>query len=254
MQSKMYPYIKRKIIKRQGTSSDEVEDSIAVEKRLRVSINGKDFITLYCTPLMIKELLTGLFLTERIFTEIPEEMSIVYGEEIVVDIPFAGDFSTEEITTSRRIAGVTFEKKKKIEKIKDDISFKAKALWRIFEEFQQRSELFRLTGCFHIAALSDGEKILAFAEDIGRHNAVDKVIGYSLLGDISFKRKIILASCRLSSEIVSKCSRWGIPIVASRAAPTDLAIEIAETSGMTLVGFVRGERMNIYTNPQRIYL
>jgi FdhD protein len=248
----MNPYVKREVIKRQGTSSDEVEDSIAVEKRLRVSINGKDFITLYCTPLMIKELLTGLFLTEGIFTEIPEEMSIVYGEEIVVDIPVAGDLSTEEITTSRRIAGVTFEKKRKFKKIKDDISLKAKALWRVFEEFQQRSELFRLTGCFHIAALSDGEKILAFAEDIGRHNAVDKVIGYSLLGDISFKRKIMLASCRLSSEIVSKCSRWGIPIVASRAAPTDLAIEIAETSGMTLVGFVRGERMNIYTNPQRI--
>jgi FdhD protein len=64
----------------------------------------------------------------------------------------------------------------------------------------------------------------------------------------------MLVSCRLSSEIISKCSRWGIPIVASRAAPTNLAIEIAETSGITLIGFVRGERMNIYTNPQRIYL
>jgi FdhD protein len=254
MQPKMNSYIKRKIIKKSGKSLEEIEDSIAVEKRLRVSINGKDFITLYCTPLMVKELLTGLFLTEGIFTEIPEEMIIVYGEEIVVDIPIAGDFSTEEFTTSRRIAGITFEKKRKFEKIKDDFSFKAKALWRVYKEFQQRSELFRLTGCFHIAALSDGEKILAFAEDIGRHNAVDKVIGYSLFGDISFKRKIMLTSCRLSSKIVSKCSRWGIPIVASRAAPTDLAIEIADTSGMTLVGFVREERMNIYTNPQRIIL
>jgi FdhD protein len=62
----------------------------------------------------------------------------------------------------------------------------------------------------------------------------------------------MIVSCRLSSEIVSKCSRWGISVLASRAAPTDLAIEIAETTGMTLVGFVRGDRMNIYTNPQRI--
>jgi FdhD protein len=252
MQPKMYPYIKRKVIKRQSTSSEEIEDSIAVEKILKVTINGKDFITLYCTPLMVKELITGLFLTEGIFTEIPPEMSIVYGKEIMVDITAAGDFSTEDITTSRRVAGITFEKKRNLEKVKDDFSLGAKALWNVFKEFQEKSELFRLTGCFHIAALSDGETILAFAEDIGRHNAVDKVTGYSILNDISFKKKLMLVSCRLSSEIVSKCSRWGIPIVASRAAPTNLAIEIAETSGITLIGFVRGERMNIYTNPQRI--
>jgi FdhD protein len=252
MQPKMYPYIKRKVIKRQNTSSEEIEDSIAVEKRLKVTINGKDFITLYCTPLMVKELITGLFLTEGIFTEIPLEMSIVYGKEIMVDITAAGDFSTEDITTSRRVAGITFEKKRNLEKVKDDFSLGAKALWNVFKEFQGKSDLFRLTGCFHIAALSDGETILVFAEDIGRHNAVDKVIGYSILNEISFKNKLMLVSCRLSSEIISKCSRWGIPIVASRAAATNLAIEIAETSGITLIGFVRGENMNIYTNPQRI--
>jgi len=252
MQPKMYPYIKRKVIKRQGASSEEIEDSIAVEKRLKVAINGKDFITLYCTPLMVKELITGLFLTEGIFTEIPLEMSIVYGKEIMVDITAAGDFSTEDITTSRRVAGITFEKKRNLEKVKDDFSLGAKALWNVFEEFQGKSDLFSLTGCFHIAALSDGETILVFAEDIGRHNAVDKVIGYSILNEISFKNKLMLVSCRLSSEIISKCSRWGIPIVASRAAATNLAIEIAETSGITLIGFVRGENMNIYTNPLRI--
>lgn len=249
----MNPYIKRKIIKRQGTNFEEIEDYIAVEKRLKVSVNGKDFITLYCTPLMVKELVIGLFLTEGIITEIrPEEMNIVYGEEIMVDISVAGDLSTEGVKTSRRIGGVTFDKKINFEKVKDDFFLEAEALKDIFDEFQQRSGLFRLTGCFHGAALSDGERILVFAEDIGRHNAVDKVIGHSILEDIPFSRKLMLVSCRLSSEIVSKCSRWGIPIVASRAAPTDLAIGIAETSGITIVGFVRGERMNVYTNPQRI--
>ena len=255
MHSKMNPYIERKIIKRQGTSFEEREDSIAVEKRLKVSVNGKDFITLYCTPFMIKELVVGLFLTEGIITEIrPEDLKIEYGEEIQVDIAVAGDVSTEGGITSRCIGGVTFNKKRIFEIVKDDFFLEAEALKSIFDEFQQRSELFRLTGCFHGAALSDGWKILVFAEDIGRHNAVDKVIGYSILENIPFKNTFMLVSCRLSSEIVSKCSRWGIPIVASRAAPTDLAIGIAETSGMTLVGFVRGNRMNIYTNPQRILL
>lgn len=248
----MNPYIQKKIIKKQGTSFEEREDSIAVEKRLKVSVNGKDIITLYCTPLMIKELIVGLFLTEGIITEIhPEGMKIEYGEEIRVDISVA-DASTEGVITSRCIGGVTLGKKRNFEEVKDDFSLEAGTLKSIFDEFQQRSDLFRLTGCFHGAALSDGERILVFAEDIGRHNAVDKVIGYSILENISFKNKVMLVSCRLSSEIVSKCSRWGIPIVASRAAPTDLAIRIAEISGMTIVGFVRGERMNIYTNPQRI--
>jgi len=249
----MNPYIQRKIIKRQGTSSEEREDPVAVEKRLKVSVNGKDFITLYCTPLMIKELVVGLFLTEGIITEIrPEDMKIEYGEEIRIDIRVTGDASTEGMITSRCIGGITLGEKRNFEKVEDDFFLETGTLKGIFDEFQQRSELFRLTGCFHGAALSDGKKILVFAEDIGRHNTVDKVIGYSILENIPFKRKIMLVSCRLSSEIVSKCSRWGIPIVASRAAPTDLAIRIAEISGITLVGFVRGDCMNIYANPQRI--
>ncbi len=248
----MYPYIKKNIIKKHGTYSEEIEDFIAVEKRLRVTINGKDFITLFCTPIMIKELITGLFLTEDIFSEMPSEISIVYGNELLVDIISEEAILTDDITTTRRVAGITFEKKRKIEKIENDFSLDSKSLLNIFNDFQQKSELFNLTGCFHVAALSDGEKILAFAEDIGRHNAVDKVIGYSILNNISFKDKLILVSCRISSEIISKCSRWGIPIIASRAAPTTLAIEIAEISDITLIGFVRGERMNIYTNPQRI--
>jgi FdhD protein len=93
---------------------------------------------------------------------------------------------------------------------------------------------------------------LCLAEDIGRHNAVDKVIGYCLLEGISFSDKIMLASGRLSSEIVSKCAKWSIPIVASRTAPTSLALEIAEKSGLTVVGFIRTDRLNVYTNPQRI--
>jgi FdhD protein len=249
----MDPFRKKRIIQRQTESSKEKEDYVAVEKRMKVSLNGKDFITLYCTPLMIKELVVGLFLTEGIITEIhAENMKIEYGKEIQIDIPVVDVASAEEIITSRHVAGITLGKKRNFEKVKDDFVLEADAIKSIFEDFQQRSELFRLTGCFHGAALSDREKILIFAEDIGRHNAVDKVIGYSILNGISFESKAMIVSCRLSSEIVSKCSRWGIPVLASRAAPTDLAIEIAETTGMTLVGFVRGDRMNIYTNPQRI--
>jgi len=250
----MNPYIKRKIINIQGSISEEREDYIAVEKKLGVFVNKTEIISLYCTPRMIRELVIGLLFTEGILTNkiSPNKMRIKYGKEIKVDITVDKDIVTEGILTSRCLGGITFNEKRDFKKIKDDFSISSESIKTAFNEFHQKSELFRLTGCFHSAALSDGQTILAFAEDIGRHNAVDKVTGYSILKDISFAGKLMLVSCRLSSEIVSKGSRWAIPIIVSRAAPTHLAIEIAEKSGITLVGFVREDRLNVYTNMQRI--
>jgi FdhD protein len=250
----MNPYITKKVIKKRGISFGEEKDYIAVEKKLKVTINGKEIISIYCTPLMIEELIIGLFLTEGILSNkiSLKRIKIAYGEEIKVDIPVDRNKLTEGLVTSRCLCGATFNKKRNFKKVKDNFYITVEALETIFNEFQQKSELFRLTGCFHSAAISDGKRILAFAEDIGRHNAVDKVIGYSILHDIPFRAKLMFVSCRLSSEIVSKCLRWKIPIVASRSAPTDLAVEISETSGITLIGFVRGDRLNVYTNTQRI--
>ena len=250
----MDPYIKRNTLIRHGTSFEEIEDYIAIEKKLIVSVNGKKVISLYCTPSMIKELVTGFFLTEGIFTDkfLMDTMKIVYGEEVMIDILVDKDIFKEGMVLSRCLGGVTLNKEMNFKKVIDDFSITAESLKTIFKKFHQESELFKLTGCFHSAALSDGESILIFAEDIGRHNVIDKVIGYSIINDITLAGKLMLVSCRLSSEIVSKCSRFGVSIVASRAAPTSLAIEISEACGITLVGFMRGDRMNVYTHMQRI--
>jgi FdhD protein len=111
-----------------------------------------------------------------------------------------------------------------------------------------------MTGGVHSAALSDGDKIIAFAEDIGRHNAVDKVLGFCVLENIPFKGTIMMASGRLSSDIVNKCLTCSVPVIVSRTSPTSLAVEIAAASGITLIGFVRGTRMNIYSGKQRVRL
>ncbi len=251
----MEPYIKRKIIKYQGASGEETVDSVAVEKKLGLFLNGKELITLHCTPSMIPELINGILLTEKIVSDIisPDSITLKMNEGInIIHVSVAGDAVPEGMHFTRCLGGFTFSQGKTFRKIEDNFVLAPENLKAIFQGFHQRSELFRLTGCFHSAALSDGRSILAFAEDIGRHNAVDKVTGYALLNDISFRAKLMLVSCRISSEIVSKCARWEIPIVASRAAPTDLAVEIAEAAGMTLIGFVRGENLNVYTNPQRI--
>jgi FdhD protein len=248
-------FIKRKIFKSSSDTLEEREDLIAIEKRLRVSVNGKETLSLYCTPLMIRELVVGMFMSEDIIKGgwCAERMSITYNEDVIVDIPAEGEASTNgAVITSGCIGGITFPKRLSLKEIEDPFHIKAHALKELFRRFQHASELYKLTGCVHSAALSDGSGILSLAEDIGRHNAVDKIIGYAILENIPFSGKIMLASGRLSSEIVSKCAKWGIPVVASRTSPTSLAVDIAEKSGVTVVGFIRADRMNVYTHPHRI--
>ncbi|MFN3396835.1 MAG: formate dehydrogenase accessory sulfurtransferase FdhD, partial [Thermodesulfovibrionales bacterium] len=245
----------RKICRHIDGSSEFVDDLVALEKKIRISVNGKEILSLYCTPNMVREFVVGFMMTEGIIKGnwCAERMSIEYGNEVLVDIPAEGDVSMNgKVITSGCVGGVTFEKRTENEPIDDKFSIGSDKLREIFNLFQARSDLYKLTGCIHSAALSDGENILCFAEDIGRHNAVDKVIGYAILENIPFSGKIMLASGRISSEISSKCARWGIPMIATRTAPTNLAVEIAEKRGVTIVGFIRGKRFNVYTHPERI--
>ncbi len=245
----------RRVCKYANGSFEYIEDLVAIEKKVKISVNGMEVVSLYCTPSMVKELAVGLVMTEGVIRGnwCADRVAIEYGEEILVDIPAEGEVSFQGKTiTSGCVGGVTFERKAETEMIEDPLTIDWDSLKYIFNDFQTRSELYKLTGCVHSAALSEGKVILCFAEDIGRHNAVDKVVGYALLEKIPFYGKIMVASGRISSEISSKCSRWGIPILATRTAPTNLALEIAEKRGMTIVGFVRGNRFNVYTHPERI--
>ncbi len=252
----MNGFLKKGIIRVTRDSRIELEDPVAIEKRLRILVNGKDVLKLYCSPVMIRELVVGFLMTEGIIKGnwCAERMSIEYGDEILVDVPAEGEVSLEGSTvTSGCAGGITFDREIIDDSpIAEGIRISSEMLKELFGRFQKASGLYNITGCIHCAAISDGTSIMVLAEDIGRHNAVDKAVGYCILEGISLEDKIILVSGRLSSEMASKCSRWGIPIVLSRTAPTVLATEIAEKRGITMVGFVRGGRFNIYSHPYRI--
>jgi len=246
---------KQKMLKYRDGGFEKVEDMLAVESRLSISVNGKEVLSLYCTPLMVRELAVGLIMTEGIAGGLcTERMSIMYEEQSVrVEAHAEGEVRQEGGTvTSGCVGGLTFNKELSGAAKEDPFSIGAPELTELFRRFQRRSDLFNTTGCVHSAAISDGEDIMAFAEDIGRHNAVDKVIGYTILEGMDFRGKLMMASGRLSSEIIGKCAKWGLPMVVSRSAPTALAIRIAEENGITVVGFLRGERFNIYAHAHRI--
>lgn len=245
----------RKVIRNKADFSSEQDDIIAVEQRLRILVNGKEILSLFFTPTMVRELVVGMLMTENIIRGgwCAERMTIEYGEDVLVDVPAEGEVHLEDGSiTSGCIGGFTFIKRLSLPQTDDPFTISSDRLKQVFRHFQNASALYHETGCVHSAALSDGKSILCLAEDIGRHNAVDKVIGYAILECIPFEGKIMLASGRLSSEIVSKCAKWSIPVVASRTSPTSLAVDIAERSGITVVGFVRADRFNVYTGMQRI--
>ena len=232
----------------------ELDDEVAREKRLRISVNGQEVLRLYCSPVKVRELVVGLFMTEGVIRGnwCAERMTVKYGHDILVDIPAEGDVSLEGGTiTSGCLGGITFDRTFE-DAVGEGIKIGRVMLRELFTGFQRMSGLYELTGCIHNAAVSDSKEIIAHAEDIGRHNAVDKVIGHCILENITLEDKIMLVSGRLSSEMASKCARWKIPVVVSRAAPTSLAIDIAERSGITMIGFMRASRFNIYTHPFRI--
>ena len=126
------------------------------------------------------------------------------------------------------------------------------ALGQLVGEFQAMADLWRQTGGVHACALADGERIVAFAEDVGRHNAFDKVMGKAMLTGIGVSDKLVLMTGRLSAEIVSKAVACRVPLLASRSAATGLGVRLARRCGLTLVGFVRGRRLNVYSGFERI--
>jgi FdhD protein len=139
-----------------------------------------------------------------------------------------------------------------IRPIASKMKLSADNIFNMMKEFQQRSEVFRATGGVHSAALCDGNRIMLFSEDIGRHNAIDKIFGHCLLNNIPTEEHAIMTSGRVSSEILFKVLKRNIPIILSKSAPTASGVKLANDAGITLVGFVRGKRMNIYTNDWRV--
>lgn len=238
-----------------GGRAEEADDPVAVEARLNLSVNGSRVLSMSCTPSLIRELVAGFVMTEGIIegSWCADRMSIEYGEDINVDIPSEGKVSLEGASfTSGCAKGISMPARPGAASPPDDFRISSEVLLRLFKDFRKRSELHDRTGGVHSAAIASEDGIVFFAEDIGRHNAVDKVIGHCLLEGHDLSRHIVLSTGRLSSEICAKCSRWGVPVLSSIGAPTTMAVETAAKAGVTIVGFVRAGRMNVYTRPERI--
>ena len=250
------------ILKISGHSVEGVIDEVASELPIRLIVNNEQLVTLLCTPAELEELAVGFLLSEGLLSkkESIQKLEIVEKEAAVrvelADIPpdFGKMFEKRTISSGCG-KGITFTSYRSGSDRRIEVKghmVSVDEIRKLLNTFRSISKLYLETGGVHSAGLSDGKEILFFSEDIGRHNAVDKLIGKAFLRSIPVENKILITSGRVTSEIMTKAGRNRFPVLISRAAPSCMAISYAEDMGITLIGFARGERMNIYSWPNRI--
>ncbi|HWQ29966.1 MAG TPA: formate dehydrogenase accessory sulfurtransferase FdhD [Negativicutes bacterium] len=242
----------------------ESEDMVVREYALTILLDGEEFITLLCSPSSLDCLVTGFLLSESIIKSKADIDRIRLDEERgIADVltyargSLAKSLHGKRMMTTGCGKGSSFYNAMDslhCRKVTEGHIFSAQTVLDLMKAFNKSSELFRDTGGVHSVALTNSEGIVLFHEDVGRHNAMDKVIGEAAIKEVGLSDKIILTSGRVSSEMLIKASKAGIPAIVSRSAPTDLAVELAERLGITVVGFARGNRMNVYSCPERVKL
>ena len=238
------------------------EDIVVKELPLTILLNGRELVTLLCSPANLKYLAIGFLLSEGLLRSRNDIKSIIDDEQRgIVRIETVTDLHGEEEQVFKRIItpgcgrGAAFYSSADaggMSEVKSELQVNGAEILELMTQFQHLSETYRSTGGVHSAALCDNKTLNIFSEDIGRHNAIDKIFGQCLWEGISTNNQIILSSGRISSEIVIKIARNNIPVLASKSAPTNTAVKLADLLGITLIGFVRGTRMNVYSHHQRI--
>lgn len=240
---------------------ENLRDVVTDEIPLTIELEGKEFVTLLCSPDNLKELSLGFLYSTGLIRSMNDiENIVIDNQNLISHMELKNKDTLSELVFKRLYTsgcgkGVFFYNALDLmrRKVKTgDSKIPAGKITELMKTFQKSSLAFRKTGGVHSAALSDGEDIVVFKEDIGRHNALDKVIGEALMKNLDMKGFIVLTSGRITSEIVFKVQKMGSALLISRSAPTDQAIKVAGSGNLTLVGFVRGERMNVYTARERV--
>ncbi|MFH1909193.1 MAG: formate dehydrogenase accessory sulfurtransferase FdhD [Chloroflexota bacterium] len=255
--------------------SKQTETGVVREAPIALTVNNEAWLTFMCTPVKLEALAIGFLYNEGVISsraEVAEARVCEHGDNVDVWLTHEAAQPTHWKRTSGCTGGVTA-----VEQVADGRWLMADGRWqmadggwqmadgrrqkveytpeqicRLSDMLLSSQKLYRETGGVHTSALSDGEKILIAAEDIGRHNTLDKIAGRCLLENIWPEERILLTTGRISSEMLQKAARLGAAAVISRTAPSSLAVEMAESLGITLIGYARRDRFNVYAHEERI--
>ncbi len=249
----------------QSGNIQKIADFIAEETPLHLFVNNTFWATILCSPDNLKELAVGHLLSEGVLKSIEEidEVELKENQENACYVKLKHGIKAEDRVKLSKLhsrvipsacgSASPYQYTGVTPRVPLTLKVKAQVIFESVKQLNFKALGFRQTGGLHVAAIyrADGS-LVALAEDVGRHNAVDKVIGMAALNNVRFDECFLASSGRLSGDMTFKAARVGIQVIASLAAALSSGIEAAEKTNVTLVGFVRGKRLNIYTVPQRV--
>jgi FdhD protein len=256
------PVVPRQYVRFVGDAAEQIDAGVIGEIRFTLFVDNHELVTLMCSPFQLHPLVVGFLYLEGLIESVDDlEMVRVCLEDRLADVRLLNGFPDvppRKILTSGCTGGISFGKYlDQIEqfRVTDDTSRIAPTrLYELLRALYDQSSLYRQSGGVHtsIFASPEGGDPRYVAEDIGRHNTLDKLQGLALLDGVPTRGGVILASGRISSEMLFKAAIMGVPIVGSRTSPTNLALAVAERLNITVVGYLRQGSMNVYTHPDRI--
>ena len=235
-----------------------MESDVIEEALIAIYVNGREIVSVMCTPIDLSDLAIGFLANERVIDNLGEvDHCYVSKNECCVDVWLTREFRglNRRIITSGCGRSTTFhDPALGIEPLEDESFLEPDRIFTMFTQLQSSESLYARARGVHSAGLFDCDRLVWKAEDVGRHNTIDKLRGACLRLDQDPKGLILLASGRISSEMLHKCALMRCPIVASRTSPTTLSIAMAKAWKITLVGYVRGRSLRVYTHPWRLGL
>jgi FdhD protein len=243
----------------QAGSWEEKRTNIISEQSINLTVNNEPWLTFMCTPTDLEALAVGFLYNEEIIETMDEVASVrVCPEETNIDVWLNSSVKKPENWTrttgcsggETSVENISPQVRKMVQQ--NDTKLPAEKVGELIELLGEVQSLYRESGGVHTSALSDGEKILIAAEDIGRHNTLDKIAGRYIMERINPIRKIIVTTGRISSEMIQKAGRIGAGVVISRTSPSSLSVQMADELGITLIGYARRDRFTIYAHPEGI--
>jgi len=235
-----------------------VEADVIEEAPLTLFVNGQEWVTLMHTPINVEHLVLGFLAAEGIIARVDEvELLDITHRGAVADVWLRHPVTLPQkrVLTSGCAGGVTFSDLAAARPpLNTDRPVTPEQIVALMEQLQQAANLYRRSQGVHTSALSDGTRLLAVAEDVGRHNTLDKIRGACLQQNIPTVGNILLTTGRISSEMLHKAADMQTPVVVSRTSPTSLSLVLAQAWNITLIGYVGGRRMRVYAGGQRFAL
>lgn len=235
----------------------EIEGAVVEEALACISVNGEELATFMCTPHDLDKMALGFLYNEGLIARADDVRALhVSRGKTCVDV-WLEDTSAElprrQIVTAGCGGGVTFDDLSgQHAPLDSDLRATPPQLAGLMRQMHRGAELYQQARGIHTAALAGGDELLIQVEDVGRHNCLDKLAGAALQERVETRDRILLSSGRISSEMLNKARRMQIPIVCSRTSPTSLSVDLAEAWQITIVAYLRQERMRVYSHPERV--